>query len=39
MTEISKLTVGVKVIKCSECDRVEVVRCGHCLHLLGNGWA
>lgn len=34
MTEISKLTVGVKVVKCSECNRVEVVRCRDCKHMI-----
>lgn len=30
MTEIEKLMMGIRFIKCSECDRVEVVRCKDC---------
>ena len=30
MTEIKKLMVGIRAVKCNDCDRIEVVRCKNC---------
>lgn len=30
MAEIKDLSLGIKVTRCTECDRVEVVRCKDC---------
>ena len=34
MGEFGELKYGITITKCSECDRVEVVRCKDCKHLM-----
>ena len=36
MAELGEITFGIKLIRCSECDRVEVVRCKDCKNKFFN---
>lgn len=38
MANIPMLEFGVRLVKCAECDRVEVVKCGDCKHCDPESW-